>query len=278
MIGFVVFITAAAWLITEAMGLQTSIVGPAIMLSGVFSLGSYWFSDKLVLASTGAKPATREEYFDYYTTVENLALGQKLPMPKLYVIESPALNAFATGRNYEKGVVCATTGLLQRLDRAEIEAVMAHELSHIKNYDIRLMAIVTVLIGSIATLAEWTMRMRFWGGGDADDRKAHPLLAVLGIALALLAPFIGQLLQLAISRRREFLADASAVAMTRNPQGLINALTKISTSSAPLQTASAANAHLFISNPFKGQRLKQMSKLFMTHPPIEERIAALKAL
>lgn len=275
--GFMGFITAAAYLLSLAFDLNTALIGPALMLSGGTSLVSYWFSDKMVLKMTGAQPATREEHFDFYTIAENLAASQNMPVPKLYVLNTTALNAFATGRNPQNAAVAVTAGLMKKLNRAELEGVIAHELAHVKNYDTRLMSIVTILVGTLATAAQWTFHMRGLGGSDSSDRKSHPALAVIGIFLALLAPFIGQLMQLAISRRREFLADASAVAMTKNPQGLINALQKISTSHTPVTTASTATAHLFISNPLP-QLGKKVGTLFMTHPPMDKRIAALKQI
>ena len=206
-----------------------------------------------------------------------------MPMPKLFVIEDSAMNAFATGRDPKHGVVVATTGLLNRLSRSEVEGVVAHELSHIRNYDIRLMSIVTILVGFIALLADWMLRMSYFGRRDRDNKGGGQLQAILiftGLALALLSPIIANLIKLAISRRREFLADASGVGMTRNPEGLASALEKISTDREPLEAANKATAHLYIANPLKNVHgaVGMFAGLFQTHPPVEERIRALRAL
>jgi heat shock protein HtpX len=259
-------------------------VGVALIVSGVMSLGSYYFSGQVILALSGAKPATRQEYFDYFTVTENLTMSQRMPMPDLYVIEDSALNAFATGRDPEHAVVCATTGLLDRLNRSEIEGVVAHELSHIQNYDIRLMSVVSILVGFIALLADWMLRASLWGGGGDRDsdlpQRAQLIVTAAAILLVLLSPVIANLIKLAISRRREFLADASGVSMTKNPDGLINALNKISRDHQPLKAANKATAHLYIENPLKNIKDSRhwFAKMFQTHPPVEERIKQLKNL
>jgi heat shock protein HtpX len=281
--GFIIFIGLVAYFMAEGFGFGLDLIGIALIMSGVMSFASYWWSDKIILSISGAKPASREEYFDYYTVTENIVMGQRMPMPKLYVIPSPAMNAFATGRDPERGVVCATTGLLERLDRAEIEAVVAHELAHIQNYDIRLMSVVTILVGFVSLLADWMLRASFHGGGDRNRNSGQLQLVmmVVGFILALLSPVVAQIIQLAISRRREFLADASAVGMTRNPEGLAKALLKISGDTMPLATANKATAHLFIANPLKNHSkdaIGWFAKMFSTHPPIEERVAALRKL
>jgi heat shock protein HtpX len=204
-------------------------------------------------------------------------------LPKLYVIDDSAMNAFATGRDPEHAVVCATTGLLAKLNRAEIEGVVAHELSHVKNYDIRLMSVVTVLVGLLALLSDWLLRMTFWGRGRRNNREGGQLqliLFVVGLTLALLSPLIAQLIKLAISRKREFLADALGVAMTKNPQGLINALAKLDRDREPLEVANKATAHLYITNPLKNTKgsVHWFAKMFATHPPIEERVTALRKI
>jgi len=256
-------------------------MGLALILSGVMSFGSYYFSDKIILTISRAKEANRKEYFDFYTVAENLAIGTGLPKPKLYVINDSALNAFATGRNPDHAVICATTGLLEKLNRTELEGVIAHELSHVKNYDILLMSLVSVMVGTIALLGDWFFRARFFGGGkDNDDDKGGlgAIFMVVGIIFALLSPIIAQFIQLAISRRREYLADAGSVAITKQPSGLISALKKISLDQEPLEVANRATAHLYIVNPFKNNGVKKMntfSNLFNTHPPIEARIRAL---
>jgi heat shock protein HtpX len=234
------------------------------------------------LSISGARPAKRTEFFDFYTVTENLAASQRLPLPKLYVIDDTAMNAFATGRDPEHAAVVATTGLLSRLNRAEIEGVVAHELAHIQNYDIRLMSIVTVLVGMISLIADWMLRMS-WGGRRDNEREGgqfQMILMVAGIVLALLSPFIAQLIQLAISRKREYLADASGVAMTKNPEGLARALEKISGDREPLEAANKATAHLYIANPLKNRHdaIGWFAGWFQTHPPATERITILRSL
>lgn len=248
----------------------------AVAFALVMNVGSYWFSDKIVLSMTHARPATREEFFDFYTVAENLAITAGLPLPKLYVINDPAPNAFATGRNEKHAVVCATTGLLSMLDRTELEGVIAHEMSHIKNRDMLVMTVAVVLAGFIAIIADMFIRMSFFGGGNRDnDSKAGAIFAIVGIVAAILAPIAAQLIKMAVSRKREFLADASGALLTRYPEGLASALQKISSYGAPMRNANTATAHLFISNPFGGGAMKGVAKLFMTHPPVEERIKAL---
>lgn len=280
---FVAFITATSYIMAKGFGYPLSMVGWALILSGVTSFFSYYYSDKIILGISGAKEAKRSEFFDFYTVTENICLGQKMPLPKLYAIEDSAMNAFATGRNPEHAVVCATTGLLERLNRSEIEAVVAHELSHVRNYDILLMSIVSVLVGLIALLADWMLRMSFWGGrkkSDNDDNQMGIIITIVAMILAILSPIIAQLIQLAISRRREFLADASGVEMTKNPEGLIKALSKIASDTEPLEVANKATAHLYISNPLKNTTgaVHTFAKLFNTHPPVEERIAVLREM
>lgn len=280
---FIGFIALASYLMVRGFGYSLDLVFWALLISIGASFFSYYYSDKIILGISGAKEAKRQEFFDFYTVTENICLGQKMPLPKLYVIEDSAINAFATGRNPEHAVVCATTGLLNRLNRSEVEAVVAHELSHVRNYDILLMSIVSVLVGLIALLADWLLRISFWGGGrkkDNDSGQLGAIIAVLAIILAILSPFIAQLIQLAISRRREFLADASAVEMTKNPEGLIKALNKISLDQEPLEAANKATAHLYISDPLKNTKgaVHAFAKLFNTHPPVTERIQALSQM
>lgn len=280
---FIAFIVGASYLMAKGFGYSLDIVAWALIFSGITSFFSYFFSDKIILGISGAKEADRKEFFDFYTVTENICLGQKMPMPKLYVIEDSAMNAFATGRNPEHAVVCATTGLLSRLNRSEVEAVIAHEMSHVKNYDILLMSVVSILVGLIALLADWMMRMSFWGGNRKRDNDNNgqlgAIIAIVAVILAILSPIIAQLIQLAISRRREFLADASGASITKNPQGLIKALSKISQDTEPLEVANNATAHLYISNPLKNtKRTHAFAKLFNTHPPIEERIKALQEM
>lgn len=257
---------------------------PAIMyIAVIFALGmnvtSYWFSDKIVLKMTGAREATREEFFDLYNIVENLSITAGLPMPKVYVVDDPAPNAFATGRNPEHAVVAATTGLLAILDKTELEGVMAHELSHVGNRDMLVSTVAVVLAGFIAILSDIMLRSLMWGGGRDRDSKAGAIVMVLAIIGIILAPIAAQLLQLAVSRKREYLADSSGALLTRYPEGLASALEKISSHARPMQRANHATAHLFISDPFKngprtiGQRI---GSLFQTHPPAEDRIRILR--
>ncbi len=257
---------------------------PAILYFAVFfsiamNAASYWWSDKIVLAMTGAKPASREEFFDFYTVAENLSIAAGLPMPKLYVIRDSAPNAFATGRDKEHAVVAATTGLLEMLDRSELEGVIAHELSHIGNRDILISTIVVTLVGFVTLLADFFLRSLWWGGGGNRDRGGGQLgaiLMIIGVVLTILSPIIAMLIQLAVSRKREFLADASGAILTRYPEGLASALRKIAAHSRPMQKANHATAHLFIVNPFGGGRARGfLNRIFSTHPPVEERVTAL---
>ena len=249
----------------------------AVGISIAMNVGAYWYSDKIVLKMTGAKEVVREENRELYNIVENLSITAGLPMPKLYIIEDSAPNAFATGRDKEHAVVAVTTGLLKMLDKNELEGVVAHELSHIGNRDMLVMTVVVVLVGFIALISDFFIRMSLLGGhGNNRDNKFGVILVIAGIALAILSPIIAKLIQLAISRKREFLADASGALLTRYPEGLASALQKISSYRAPMKRASNATAHLFISNPFGGEAKKGLHKFFMTHPPVEERIMALR--
>lgn len=250
----------------------------SIILALVMNVGSYWFSDKLVLSMTRARPITRAESPDLWNIVENLSITAGLPMPKVYIVDDPAPNAFATGRDPEHAVVAATTGLLSMLNRSELEGVMAHELSHIGNRDMLVMTVAVVLAGFVAMLADILMRSMMFGG----DRDRHPAFLIFGIVGIILAPIAAQLIQLAISRRREYLADASGALLTRYPEGLASALEKISAYGRPMQSASHATAHLFISDPFGGEGKKSIGQriggLFQTHPPAEDRIRILREM
>jgi len=251
-----------------------------LLISAMSSLGSYFYSDSIVLWTSGAHPADKKKYFDYYTVAENLAIAAGLPSPKLYVIDDQAPNAFATGRDPQHAVICVTTGLLSRLDRAEIEGVISHEMSHIKNYDILISSIVAVLVGTLAVVSDWVIRSLWWGKGRRDDREnRNPVFFVFFLISLILAPIAATLIQLVVSRKREFLADASGAMLTRNPKGLIAALEKISRYEYPLKNASSSTAHLFISNPLsKSDTHNWLTRLFSTHPPIEERIKILKSM
>jgi len=272
---FIGFIGVASYFISQALGYGNSLLFLALGISVFTSGASYFWGDKIVLTLNRAIPATRKDYFNFYTVTENLSMANGTPVPKIYVIESQAMNAFASGRDPQHAVICATTGLLNKLNRTELEAVVAHELSHIKNYDIRLMMIVSILVGTLSILINTGTRARFFSRDNDSDNNVGAVVAIIGLLLMIFAPLIAKIIQLAISRRREYLADSSGVKLTRQPQGLIDALTKISSDSNKLETASTATASLYISNPFKGNKL---ASLFSTHPPIEDRIKALQSM
>ncbi|MDO8548335.1 MAG: M48 family metallopeptidase [bacterium] len=248
----------------------------AVVFAIVMNVGSYWFSDKLVVAMAGAKPASPAEYPDLNNVVENLAITAGLPKPKVYIINDSAPNAFATGRNAEHAVVAVTSGLLSMLNRSELEGVIAHELSHIGNRDMLVSTVAVVLVGLVTLISDFFLRASFFGGRGRGESKGNPILAIIAVALIVLAPIVATLLQLAISRKREFLADASGALLTRYPEGLASALRKISSYQAPMRRANNATAHLYISNPFGTKAaISGLAKLFNTHPPIEDRIKAL---
>lgn len=278
---FIVFISTLAYIFGQASGYGMSFAGIALVISGLIALWSYYFSDSLVLSISGAKQIKLQDDPELFHIVENLSIASGLPMPKVYLIHDSSPNAFATGRDPKHAVIAVTTGLQEKLDKRELEGVIAHEMAHIQNYDIRLMAIVTVLVGLVSLLADWFMRS-FWWHGDSDSRgggKAEGIMALIGIILALLSPLIATLIQLAVSRRREFLADASGAMLTRYPEGLASALEKISSDRRVPQFANNATAHMFIVNPFRGKDIaSSLAGLFDTHPPIGERIAALRSM
>ena len=273
---FLIFITGLGFLASQIYNIPQILYG-AVLFSSVSAIISYYFSDKITLAISGAQEIDLKSHQELYRLVENLTITAGLPMPRVYVIDDTAMNAFATGRNPKNAVVCVTTGLLGRLDKTELEGVLAHELSHIGNYDIRFMTLVVVLVGIITLLADWMLRLSFFGGDDNDNR--NPILMIAGLALIIISPIIAMLIQLAVSRRREFLADASGALLTRYPEGLASALEKIAGDKEPLEAANKATAHLYIANPLKdhkGDSQSWFASMFNTHPPIQERIQRLR--
>lgn len=277
---FVGIIIALGWLFDQYTGSYNGVM-VAIAISFLMSLFSYYSGDKMALWTAGAKPIKKEDHPYVWRLIENLCITAGLSLPKVYLISDPAPNAFATGRDPQHASLALTTGIIERLENEELEGVIAHELSHIKNYDIRLMMIVIVLVGTIAFLADWLMRGFFWGQwGQREERRSglEAILLVAGVILALLSPLVAQLIQLAVSRRREFLADASGALLTRYPEGLARALEKISAYKNPMTRANNATAHLYFANPFGQKAIRGLAKLFSTHPPIEERIKTLREM
>lgn len=282
MVGFTAFVIVLSYVLGNVFGYGNSWLGIAVIFSVVSSLASYYWGDRIVLTMSGAREADRRRDFDLFTVTENLAIAAGLPKPKLYVIEDSAMNAFASGRDPEHAVICATTGLISRLERRELEGVIAHELSHIQNYDTRVMAVTAVLVGTVAFLADMFLRNLWWGNSrrrDGHDRGLGSAVVLIGIILAVISPLVAQVIQLAISRRREYLADVSGANLTRYPEGLARALEKLKSDHEVLESATNATAHLFIVNPFKGKDFGAwFSNLFNTHPPLAERIKILRSL
>jgi len=279
---FVLFAGTVAYIIGQATGYGSSWGVLIFVMAIIYSFISYFYSDKIVLATSGAKQIQKKDNPELFRIVENLSIGDGLPMPRVYIINDPSPNAFATGRDPKHAAVAATTGILARLNKAELEGVLAHELSHVKNYDTRLMAITAVLVGFISLLTNMFMNTIFWGGfRNNDDRNNNTqgIFIIIALILAILSPIIATLIQLAVSRKRELLADASGALLTRYPEGLASALEKISSDPRPLRTASEATAHLFIVNPFKNKGFNGwLTNMFSTHPPIEERIKILRSM
>jgi len=272
--GFLIFVMGVGYVFAGAMR-NSLILYIAVAFSVGMSFVSYWWSDKIVLAMSGAKELTHDNGREIYHIVENLCITAGLSVPKIYTINDTAPNAFATGRDPEHGVICLTTGIIAKLEKRELEGVIAHELAHIGNRDILLSTVIVVMVGFITLLADWFLRISIFGGrkSDRESNQLDLIITVVAIVLAILAPFVAVLMQLAISRKREFLADASGALLTRYPEGLARALEKISADQEPLEAANRATANLYITNPFKS---KKVSKLFMTHPSIEERAKALR--
>jgi heat shock protein HtpX len=278
---FVIFAATIAYVFGKATGYGSSYGVMAFIIAIVYSFISYFYSDKMVLSASGAVQIKKKDNPELFRIVENLSIGDGLPMPKVYIIDDPSPNAFATGRDPKHASVAVTSGILERLSKIEMEGVLAHELSHVKNYDTRLLAITAVIVGFIALLTDMFMRNLFWGGfrRDNENSRATAIFFVIAIVLAILSPIIASLIQLAVSRKREFLADASGALLTRYPEGLASALEKISKDPRPMQSASTATAHLFIVNPLKGKSLSGfVSGLFSTHPPTEERVKILRSM
>lgn len=280
--GFFVFIILLGWLFTYLSN-NDAFLYVAFFISCLMSFGSYWWSDKLVLSMTRAIPVDHDKNPELYHIVENLCITAGLPVPKIYITPDMQPNAFATGRDKDHAVVCVTQGLLNRLEKKELEGVIAHELSHIGNKDMLLGTVIVILVGVVSMISNMFLRMNMFGGRRRnDDREGGNLgaiLMVVGILAAILAPIAATLMQLAISRKREFLADADGALLTRYPEGLASALEKISGDLTPMQTANTATSHLFISDPFKGkQKENWFVKLFSTHPPAEERIKILREM
>ncbi len=282
--GFFIFIIAVGYVFSYVMN-SSVILYIAVIFSSISSFVSYWWSDKIVLAMSSAKLIQREENKELYRLVENLCITAGLPLPKIYIINDTAPNAFATGRDSEHAVVAMTKGLLQKLDRSELEGVIAHELSHIGNRDILLSTIVTVLVGVVVLLADWFRRWTFFGNNHRDnkiDGRLQLIILVVAIILSILAPLFAYMMQFAISRKREFAADADGALLTRYPEGLARALEKISSDPEKLEVANRATAHMYIASPFKKDVAKKkigfLAKAFMTHPPVAERIAALRGM
>ena len=271
---FLVIVIALGWFLSYYYN-SPAILYFAVIFSVVMNITSYWFSDKIVLAMYKARPFKREESEELWDIVENLSITAGLPMPRIFIIDDPAPNAFATGRDKEHAVVAVTTGLRGMLNKQELEGVIAHELSHIGNRDMLISTVIVVLAGFVTILSDIFLRGSFRGGNNREGGRAQAIVMIAGLVLAILAPIIATLIRLAISRKREFLADASGSLLTRYPEGLANALRKISSYQGPMIRANNATAHLFISNPFGPKAMGGLNKLFMTHPPLQERIEAL---
>ena len=282
---FILVITLIIYYICNALDLGSISIVIALIFSIASAWGSYYYSDKIVLVSCKARPATKEEDQKLVNILDALMVTSGLPCkPRLYVVEDAQPNAFATGRNPQNAVICVTTGLLEKLDYYELEGVIAHEMSHIKNYDIRLSCVVSVMVGFIVMLSDMVSRMIFWGGFDNDrdkDNNANGFLMLIGFICLILSPIFGSLMQLALSRKREFLADSTAVEFTRNPDGLISALQKLENDPNQLETANSATANMYIVNPFRKntkEGKRKSSSLWSTHPSIEDRVTALRTL
>jgi len=279
---FLVLIFVLSWVFAQLFAFGRYAYILAIVIAVVMTFGSYFASDKLVLAVSKAKPISQQDYPHLYNVVEGLALAAGLPKPRCYIIDDTAPNAFASGRNPKNAIVVVTKGLLEKLNRVELEGVIAHEMSHIKNYDVLVQTLAVVMVGVVALLSDWILRSFLWGGrgrrrSSSKDSGGNIglIIVVVGLALAIFSPFIAQLLRFSVSRKREFLADANGALLTRYPPGLASALKKLDADREPLEVANKATAHLYIVNPLKDLKGKT-NKMFSTHPPIEERISSLE--
>jgi heat shock protein HtpX len=276
--GFFLFIIGIGWFLSHFFE-TTAILWIAVIVSVAMSFTSYWYSDKIVLSLSKAKEIKKDDYPELYRITENISISKGLPMPRLFVVDDPHPNAFATGRNPEHGVVAVTTGLLEKLNRQELEGVVAHEIAHIENYDILISSVVVVLVGVVVLVADIFFRMAFLGGMRNRGGKGGIFILIIAVIFMILAPVLAQIMKLAISRKREYLADTTAVLSTRYPEGLASALEKISRDPNQLKTASDSTAHMYISSPFRGKEKKNwFRKLFMTHPLTEERIKKIRGI
>lgn len=279
---FFLVVMTIGWVFSQVYG-NPSILVIAVLFSIIMSFGSYWWSDKIVIMTTGARPLRDEEAPEVHNIIENLCITAGLPKPRIYIVDSPQPNAFATGRNAEHAVVAVTTGILRIMNRTELEGILAHEMSHIGNRDMLISTVVVVLVGFIQLLSDMFLRSMWWGrmgGGDRDNNSSHAIFLLIGVVLAILAPVAGLLMQLAVSRRREYLADTSGALLTRYPEGLASALEKLAADHTPMRQANHATAHLWLDDPYQGKEKKTsfITRIFMTHPPIEERIKRLRKL
>jgi len=283
MVLFIAVVSFIGWFVGNYFydGSGVTFLSLALIFSGISGLASYYTSDKIVLAISSAREVSHDEAPDLYNLVENMSIASGIPMPKVYIIDDSSMNAFATGRDPNHGVICFTSGIIQRLEKRELEGVVAHEMSHIGDYDTRLMCIVSVLVGSVSLLSNWMTRGFFFRGrrrSSSDGGELGGILFVIGLVLLILSPIIATLIKLAISRNREYLADSSAALITRYPNGLANALRKISQDTEILEAANSATAHLYITDPVRDRVGSSISNLFNTHPTIEERIKRLEAM
>lgn len=271
---FIAIIAGLGWIFSQVYG-SVGIFWGSMVGAGIYALFQYFMASKIALSVNGAKEISKRDNPQFYRIVENLAIANGMPMPKVYIIEDPAPNAFATGRDPEHAHVAATTGLLEIMTKTEVEGVMAHEMGHVKNYDIRVMMIVFGLVSAIGLIADLFMRMMWFSGGNDEDSSPNPAFLIIGIAAAIISPFVAMLVQMAVSRQREYLADATGAMTTRHPEGLASALEKLRDYGRPMQRQNSSTAHLFFANPLKAGSI---AKLFSTHPPLEDRIARLRGI